>query len=188
MCHVTLEPDIVMVWTPLPQHWPPAIIDLQMSDNHCHVHAVIVKLALTPHRAGWLRRQFTIFKTSKKETCVWEGHRLVVHWHCRHRNTCDSHFFNFHTSRDSLDLWIARSVHPLALDSGLHRVSDVTIMQYCHIGSDASSSQPTRRNEKDNQSFFWRLICCRIHNKYVDVDSDLTKEVGRADQIVSIHV
>ena len=23
---------------------------------------------------------------------------------------------------------------------------------------------------------------------YVDVDSDLTKEVGRADQIVSIHV
>ena len=101
-----------------------------------------------------------------------------------------NHTFLISTRQETanLDLWIARSVHPLALDSGLHRVSDVTIMQYCHIGSDASSSQPTRRNEKDNQSFFWRLICCRIHNKYVDVDSDLTKEVGRADQIVSIHV
>ena len=85
MCHVTLEPDIVMVWTPLPQHWPvtTAIIDLQMSDNHCHIHAVIVKLGWTLHRAGWLRGQFTIFKTSRKETwecdaSVWAGQRLVV--------------------------------------------------------------------------------------------------------------
>ena len=64
--------------------------------------------------------------------------------------------FNFHTSNpetawicDTFSCFVIPSLSPV-----LHRVSDVTIMQYCHIGSDASSSQPTRRNEKDNQSFF----------------------------------
>ena len=44
---------------------------------------------------------------------------------------------------------------------GLHRVSDVRIMQYCHIGSDASSSHP-----KESSTEFTKIIwtnrpnCC----------------------------
>lgn len=61
--------------------------------------------------------------------------------------------------KDSFDLWIN-----LNASSGQMEVSDVTIMQYCHIGSDACSSAPTKRNEKDNP----------IESKVMQEDSEQT--------------
>ena len=130
---------------------------LQMSDDHCHTHTLIVKLAYTD-RGGYLRNALTVLCDNLHKvnfTILWDQRNVRVQYTLVGK-TYYILTFNFHTSNpetawicDTFSCFVIPSLSPV-----LHRVSDVTIMQYCHIGSDASSSQPTRRNEKDNQVFF----------------------------------
>ena len=103
----------------------------------------------TPHtEQGWLRRHITIFTTSKIQRDVQVSGKGES-WFCCTALYKDVNTLIYKHQTQRQPWFVDNASWPWML----HLVSDVTIMQYCHIGSDASTSQPTRINDKDNQGF-----------------------------------
>ena len=137
----------------------------QMLDDHCHIHTVIVNLALQrqrrqPRKSLFTKSTLQFYKI--KETCECNVHLLEKH--VTYSLLISTHQPQTPGQRQLGFVTLSVAVHQCNLwpVPGLHRVSDVRIMQYCHIGSDTSSSQPTRRNGKDNQD--GRYLLCAVQS------------------------